>query len=98
MTDLWPDDMELTPIASPLAVLREQAAFLAKKTGNRVVAVVPDPENVPSSTAPRQGMHSMQLLHKRSPGSITPTRRSPYVTISSCGQRSSPLTTIFGTR
>lgn len=40
MLDLWPNDLELPVVKSPVAILREQAALLGKKTNNVVEATV----------------------------------------------------------
>ena len=37
LTDLWPDDIEHTSIKAPVTILKEQGAFLAKRTRNIVV-------------------------------------------------------------
>jgi len=40
MTDLWPDDIVKSPIKAPVAILREQAKFLERKTKGLVQAVI----------------------------------------------------------
>jgi hypothetical protein len=40
MNDLWPDDIEVVDIKSPVAVLREQASALGQRTKNIVQAEV----------------------------------------------------------
>jgi hypothetical protein len=50
MTDLWPDDITHVEIKAPVALLREQAAMLGRKTRNVVTAEVrqADPVRVAS--------------------------------------------------
>src|SRR4051794_23887197 len=40
MTDLWPDDFGTQTVPTPLAILREQAEVISKKTQSRVVGHV----------------------------------------------------------
>lgn len=40
MTDLWPEDIGVTDVKAPVAILKEQAAALGRRTKNVVVGIV----------------------------------------------------------
>jgi len=40
MTDLWPEDIIKSPVKAPVAILREQANFLKRKTKGLVQAII----------------------------------------------------------
>ncbi len=40
MSDLWPNDLQLSGIKAPVAILKEQASLLGEKTKNIAVATV----------------------------------------------------------
>lgn len=46
--DLWPSDIGVATLVTPVSILREQAALLGEKTGNLVQAEVKTSSNGPS--------------------------------------------------
>jgi len=66
--DLWPSDIGIVTLVTPVSILREQAAFLGEKTGNLVQAEVKTTSNGPSVVhslyliAPAMGGYRYRLL------------------------------------
>jgi hypothetical protein len=78
MPDLWPDDFGPTNVTPPLALLREQADMLSRKTQGRLKGNVAATQNNGNAiynfyvTAPTLGPYTYRLLSIEHPMQLYP--------------------------